>query len=116
MNFTYLFRAVAPLNQPYWVHMAYFDVETDEIRHLVKHIPTHSLIKYDEWPLNQVIQEPHVRYVPEELPFDKYRVRVAITTQEELDMDNLGSYRWFDLGDFENKPSLIHPLNIPKAS
>ena len=96
VNFVYLFKARQPLEQPYWVHMGLFD-ESLDIAHLyLKHVPTHGLIAPQEWPVDQVIQEHHVRLIPDSLPRKKFRVRVTITTEAELDWNNLDSYKWFD--------------------
>ena len=115
VNFTYLFRAHKPLTDPYWVHMAFFDETTDRLSFYVKHIPTHNFLEPSRWPINQVVQESHVRWIPEDLPVQKFRVRLVVTTQPELDFENIEVYRWIDLGTFENKRNLVQPLNVPKA-
>ncbi len=110
VNFTFFFRANKPLTEPYWVHMALFDKNLDTVYLYEKHRPTHNLLRPHEWPVDHVIKDHHMRVIPDSLPRQQFRIRVTIVAEEELDWDNLGSYKWIDLGGFENRENTIDPI------
>ncbi len=113
INFSYFFKAKATLNHIYWVHLAFFDAKRQNILLSSRHIPTHNLITYFNWPVNRIIQEHHVHFLSPEIKPQKYLLRVAFTQEEDFDEHNPEKYKWFDLGIISIKKSPLAPLNIP---
>jgi hypothetical protein len=109
VDFTFFFKAVKPLQHIYWVHVAFFDPERDTIMFWMSFMPTHNLLKYYRWPVNRIIQSHHMYFIPVHFTKQKFRIKLAVTDEELL--VNPEKYNWLDLGPFENKGNVLHPMD-----
>lgn len=111
VNFTFFYKARNPLQHLYWVHLALFNPGSNTIFDLFDHIPTHNLLPYNRWPLNQIIQEHHIYFFPADTPHGKFQIKLAITSEEFLNKNHPEKYSWFGLGSFVNKGNRLFPMD-----
>jgi hypothetical protein len=112
LNFTFYFRAITQLQQPYWVHMQILSEDLEHIYLYSRHIPTHNLIKPTLWPVGDIIKDHHIRPIPEELPPGPYTIRIVISHEKELDDEKLESYPWIYIGRLINHENRLQPVTI----
>ncbi len=110
VNVVFFFKAHQRLGSFYWVHLALFDSE-DNLFYVFTHVPTHNLLRYDQWPVGQIVQEHHLLFAPTPMPKAKFRVRVTVNRAPYLDRSRIHELPWYELGTFENLGNTLHPMD-----